>query len=351
MADATRVALIGGSGFVGSNLCRRLLHSDNYDVKVFDLVSDKVEMRLENRLDLLDFTRMDIAEAGGGLEEAVRWADVVVNMPAFVRPASFVSDPLSIVDLNFFDNLKVIEACVKEGKFLVHFSTSEVYGKTGGSDAAFREDETDCILGPIENHRWIYSCAKQLLDRIIHAHGMQNGLNFFSVRPFNFVGPLMDYLYSDPKSQETPRVLASFASALLYDQPLKLVNGGKSRRCFTYIDDAVDAIELLIRNRMKVNRRIVNVGVPGNETTIHDLAHLVRDIYRKEHNPDVRSEIIEVSGDDFYGKGYEDCDRRLPDISRLQALGWKPKYDLRETFSASLAYISANRERLEAMNA
>ena len=116
------------------------------------------------------------------------------------------------------DTLNVIRSCVKHNRRLMHFSTSEVYGKTGGNTVPFREDETNCILGPIVNQRWIYSNAKQLLDRMIHAHALKGDLEYTIVRPFNFVGPLMDYLFPEI-GEGNPRVFAHFISVLLFKRP------------------------------------------------------------------------------------------------------------------------------------
>jgi UDP-apiose/xylose synthase len=231
----------------------------------------------------------------------------------------------------------------------MHFSTCEVYGKTGGNTEPFKEDHTDCILGPVTNHRWIYSSAKQLLDRIIHAHGLAGALDYVIVRPFNVVGPLMDDIVPHWTRDDNPRVLANFMSALIYNRPIQLVNGGHNRRCFTYIDDAVTALELLIRRRYEVNRQIVNIGNPDNETTIVGLAaHLIK-IYRAHCDPSAEVTIEEISAEEFYGPGYEDCDRRVPDISKLKRLDWLPRYGLDETFTRSAIYFYQNRNRLESL--
>ncbi|MEO8669020.1 MAG: NAD-dependent epimerase/dehydratase family protein, partial [Bauldia sp.] len=241
------------------------------------------------------------------------------------------------------------EACIRHGKFLLHFSTSEVYGKTGGSDAPFKEGETDCILGPVANHRWIYSSAKQLLDRIIHAHGQAGTLDYVIVRPFNFIGPLMDDVVPHWTREDNPRVLANFMSALIYGRPIRLVDGGRSRRCFTYIEDALTAIELLIRRRQEVSRQIVNIGNPDNETTIADLAERLVAIYRDRCDRAATARIEDVSAAEFYGPGYEDCDRRVPDISKLRLLGWAPRFGLDETLTRSAVYFYENRARLEGL--
>jgi len=341
------VALIGGAGFIGSNLARFLTSCEGYKIKSYDLNDNKLRLRFEN--EEYSFKRLDVRDSTSELDRVVAEADVVVNLAAHVRPGVFLLKPLEVVDLNFFSSIPTIESCVRHKKFLLHFSTCEVYGKTGGSFEPFREDETDCILGPVANHRWIYSSAKQLLDRIIHAYGLADALDYVIVRPFNVVGPLMDDVVPHWSREDNPRVLANFMSALIYNRPIQLVNGGHSRRCFTYIEDAVSALELLIRRRHEVSRQIVNIGNPANETTIADLAKRLIRIYRTHCDPAVDVRIEEISSDEFYGPGYEDCDRRIPNISKLKRLGWVPRYDLDQTFTRCAIYFYENRKRLESL--
>jgi len=341
------VALIGGAGFIGSNLARFLASCGGYRVKSFDLNDNKLRLSFENKD--YSFQRLDICNPASELDRVVSEADVVINLAAQVRPGQFLLEPLNVVDVNFFSAMATIESCVRHKKFLLHFSTSEVYGKTGGNNEPFREDQTDCILGPVTNHRWIYSSAKQLLDRIIHAHGLAGALDYVIVRPFNVIGPLMDDIVPHWTREDNPRVLANFMSALIYNRPIQLVDGGRSRRCFTYIDDAVTALELLIRHRHDVNRQIVNIGNPDNETTIADLAARLVRIYRAHCDPSAKGAIEEISAEEFYGPGYEDCDRRVPDISKLKRLGWLPRYGLEETLTSSAVYFYQNRNRLESL--
>ena len=341
------VALIGGSGFIGSNLAQFLVSCKGYEVRSFDLNDDKLRLRFENS-DYL-FERLDVSNSSSELDRVIADADVVVNLAAHVKPGIFLLRPLEVVEVNFFPSITIIKSCVRHRKFLLHFSTCEVYGKTGGNTNPFKEDETDCILGPVANHRWIYSNAKQLLDRIIHAHGQTGALDYVIVRPFNVVGPLMDDVVPRSTREDNPRVLANFMSALIYDRPIKLVNGGRSRRCFTYIEDAVTALELLIRRRREISQQIVNIGNPSNETTIADLATLLLAIYRAHCDPGADVSIEEISSEEFYGPGYEDCDRRLPDISKLRRLGWTPRYGLEDTFTRSAVYFYENRKRLESL--
>jgi UDP-apiose/xylose synthase len=239
---------------------------------------------------------------------------------------------------------------VKHVKRIVQFSTCEVYGRTVagvlGKDPAgmafpFNEDTSPLIMGPVKNHRWIYACAKQLLERVLHAYGLEDGLNYTIIRPSNFIGPRIDYLPSERSGN--PRVFSHFINALLYGTPMRLVDGGSSFRAYTHIDDAVGGIVRVIDNPGGVcDREIFNLGTPENETTIRGLAELMKSIFdeefRKPGDPD--PEIVDVPAEEFYGPGYEDCDRRIPDVAKARSLlGWESRHDLRSVVYHTMKYF------------
>ncbi len=344
-----RVLLLGVGGFIGSHLVDRLLSEPSYEVEGLDLSDEKLESA--RFLPKFTFVRGDIRHERDTMRAMIDRADVVVDLIAHATPSLYVAKPLEVFELNFMENLHIAEACVEKGKRLVQFSSCEVYGKTLAAvapdeladpddirHALFNEDTTDFILGPVGKHRWIYSCAKQLLERVIHAYGLREGLNWSVVRPFNFIGPRIDYLTTDQDGN--PRVFSHFMTALLEGTQMKLVNGGRHRRCYTYIDDAVDCIERIVANPGGVcDRQIFNVGSPQNELSIRELAERMRDLYdRKFRKPGQRlPDLVDVDDRDFYGEGYEDSDRRIPDITKAWTLlGWRPKYDLDETIERSM---------------
>ena len=116
--------------------------------------------------------------------------DVVLPLVAIATPASYTREPLRVFELDFEANLDIVRKCVRYGKRVLFPSTSEVYGMS--SDASFDEENSNLVLGPIHKQRWIYSCSKQLLDRVIYAYGQQQGLHFTLFRPFNWIGPKLD---------------------------------------------------------------------------------------------------------------------------------------------------------------
>jgi UDP-4-amino-4-deoxy-L-arabinose formyltransferase/UDP-glucuronic acid dehydrogenase (UDP-4-keto-hexauronic acid decarboxylating) len=252
-----------------------------------------------------------------------------------------VREPLRVFELDFEENLAIVRLCVKYNKRLLFPSTSEVYGMC--TDKEFDEDESPLILGPIKMQRWIYSASKQLLDRVIWAYGFERGLKFTCFRPFNWIGPKLDELTSDPEKEGSSRVVTQFISSLIKGEPIRLVDGGLQKRCFTYIDDGIECLVKIIENKEgKFNGEIFNIGNPRNEATVKDLACTLKDMFvshpATKHYTQ-HSEIVEVYSKDFYGEGYQDINFRMPSIRKARALiGWEPKVDLETALRKTLEY-------------
>src|SRR5262249_37425985 len=153
-------------------------------------------------------------------------------------PASYVQDPLGVFELDFEQNLRIVRQCAQFGTRIIFPSSSEVYGMC--ADEEFDEEASTLVYGPVSKSRWIYACAKQLLDRVITALGEQKGLRYTLFRPFNWIGPGLDSIHS-PK-EGSSRVVTQFLGHLLREEPITLVDGGSQRRCFTHVDDGVDAL-------------------------------------------------------------------------------------------------------------
>lgn len=360
--DVKNVLLLGGAGFIGSNLTRRLLQDGKYGVTVVDLSGEKISDVLGHPR--LKFIELDIVKNMRAVERQVRKTDCVLDLVAFANPSLYVSDPVMVYELNYTYNLEVARLCLKHKKWVVQFSTCEVYGMTAanvfGKDPAenpcpFSEDSTPLIMGPVSSHRWIYASAKQLLERVLHAHGMRDGLRYTIIRPFNFVGPRIDYLPTETGGGN-PRVFSHIVDALLYGtKPIKLVDGGKSFRSYLYIDDAVDCILKIVDDGCgpNTNQRIFNVGSPDNEVTIAQLAKMACDCFDKNFREDgdpPRPEILSEPSVKFYGTGYADCDRRIPDITLAKTLlKWAPKHTIDETVFKALEYF-VTRHRYQAIH-
>jgi len=319
-----KLLVIGAGGFIGSNLVEYLIERNEHEIVGIDIADEKLHDISGSNF---TFVESDITKSADLADKLVSESDVVIDLIAYANPSIYVSSPLEVAKLNFFENLKITEMCIKHEKRLFQYSTSEVYGKSG-HQGAYNEDTSDLIMGPTTKQRWIYASGKQYLERIIHAHGL--------LGPFNFVGPRFDYLV-EAETLGGPRVFAHFMSALITGGPMYLVDGGEQRRSFTHIDDASDAFTILLDSPESVNQ-VYNIGNPVTDTSIRDLATYMMDLYEELTGKTPENEMIEISGEEFYGVGYEDMDRVPPDISKLRALGWEPKRGMRKTFVDAVEY-------------
>jgi len=334
-----KILILGVNGFIGNSLAAQILKETDWEIFGMDIRDDKLETCLGKKH--FHFVEGDISINKEWIEYHVKKCDVVMPLVAIATPATYVREPLRVFELDFEENLAIVRLCVKYGKRLIFPSTSEVYGMC--PDGEFSEDESPLVLGPIRKQRWIYSASKQLLDRVIWAYGFQKGLKFTLFRPFNWIGPKLDELTSDPEKEGSSRVVTQFISSLFLGEPIRLVDGGMQKRCFTYIDDGIGCLMKIIENKDgRLNGEIFNIGNPNNEATIKELAHKLRDMFI--NHPSTKhyskySEIIEVFSKDFYGEGYQDIDRRVPSIRKAkEMIGWEPKVDLDTALRKTLDY-------------
>ena len=330
-----RVLILGVNGFIGNALTRRILTSTDWEVYGMDLSDNKLEHSIGHPR--FHFLEGDITINKEWIEYHVKKCDVVLPLVAIATPATYVKEPLRVFELDFEENLRVIRQCVKYGKRVVFPSTSEVYGMC--PDAEFKEDESPLVTGPIDKPRWIYSCAKQLMDRVIAAYGQQHGLRYTLFRPFNWVGPRLDDI--DAAKEGSSRVVTQFIIDLFRGQPIRLVDGGLQRRCFTDVEDGIDALMRIIANPGGVcDGQIFNVGNPVNECSVKDLATQLAALFesRRERVPNwVPPRIEDVSATTYYGKGYQDILTRKPSIEKARTLlGWEPHVSLHDALARTL---------------
>jgi nucleoside-diphosphate-sugar epimerase len=342
-----KILILGVNGFIGNALVRRILAIRDWEVFGMDLFSNKIEECLGNPR--FHFLEGDIAINKEWIEYHIKKCEVVLPLVAIATPMAYVRKPLTVFELDFEENLRVVRQCVKYGTRIVFPSTSEVYGMC--TDQEFFEDGSPLILGPIHKQRWIYSCSKQLLDRVIWAYGESGQLQFTLFRPFNWIGPKLDDL--DAAKEGSSRVVTQFILNLIQREPIKLVDGGFQKRCFTYVEDGIDCLMRIIENHGgAADGQIFNIGNPANEASVKELAFMLRELYKEhpDHRQDqVYSEIIGTSADDYYGKGYQDILTRKPSIEKAgQLLGWQPQTDLRTslkyTLDAFLDEVRGHRE-------
>ena len=166
---------------------------------------------------------------------------------------------------------------------------------------------------------------------------MAGNLEFTIVRPFNFIGSRIDYLVP-ANAIGGPRVFPHFMSALLTGGPLRLVDGGHVRRAFMHIEDANRAFQTILDHPEATRNQIFNFGNPENDLTIRQLAELMLELYEELTGRPASSELVPISGEEFYGEGYEDSSRLPPDVTKLRSLGWRPRHDIRATFRDAMAF-------------
>ena len=332
-----KVLILGVNGFIGHSLATRILADTDWEVAGMDLESDRVRGLLENPR--MRFLEGDIAIHREWIEYHVKRSDVVLPLVAIATPATYVTNPLGVFKLDFEENLRIFRYATAYNTRVVFPSTSEVYGLC--PDRAFNEFTSNLVMGPIDKQRWIYACAKQLLDRIIWASGEQEGLRFTLFRPFNWIGPGLDDI--DSAKEGSSRVVTQFLGHLLRREPLQLVAGGHQRRSFTYIDDGIEALMQILRNENGVaDRQIFNIGHPGNDCSIRELAEHMRGIVAEQPGyEDVRHASLtgDVSEAEYYGEGYQDMPCRVPDVSNARTrLGWEPQVDLDTALRKTIAH-------------
>ncbi len=334
-----KVLILGVNGFIGNALVTRILADTDWEVAGLDLDDSRVRhLTHEPRFRFLEG---DIAIHREWIEYHVKRSDVVLPLVAIATPKTYVTDPLRVFELDFEENLRVIRYAVQYGTRVLFPSTSEVYGMC--PDAAFSEETSHLVLGPITKQRWIYSCAKQLLDRVIWAYGQRRELEFTLFRPFNWIGPNLDDV--DASKEGSSRVVTQFLGHLLRREPVKLVEGGQQHRSFCYIDDGIDALMRILRNDGgRASGQIFNIGNPASDCSIRDLAsHLQRLLSRHPGYEDLADlDLLEdVSLHDYYGADYQDMTKRVPNITNARRLlGWEPRVALEDALGRTVAHYA-----------
>ncbi|XP_073099194.1 UDP-D-apiose/UDP-D-xylose synthase 2 isoform X2 [Elaeis guineensis] len=354
--EPMKICIIGAGGFIGSHLCDKLMAETPHTVLAVDVYSDKIKHLLEpppgqggahpwagriqfHRLNIKHDSRLEglIKIRSTWRQSALRQIIILVLWTPYIvislMPFRWLSTAQRTLSASFTSpRVKYMEKRLEASSQRII-----LYGRF----CVLKEDASPCIFGPIEKQRWSYACAKQLIERLMYAEGAENGLDFTIVRPFNWIGPRMDFIPGiDGPCEGIPRVLACFSNNLLRREPLKLVDGGQSQRTFVYIKDAIEAVLLMIENPARANGQIFNVGNPNNEVTVKQLAEMMTEVYSKvSGEPLLKVHTIDVSSKEFYGEGYDDSDKRILDMTIInKQLGWSPKTLLWDLLESTLTY-------------
>jgi nucleoside-diphosphate-sugar epimerase len=322
---------------------------DTTDWNVFgmDVASERVADLLANPR--FHFFEGDITINKEWMEFHIRKCDVVMPLVAIATPASYVQDPLRVFELDFEANLPIVRACVKHKKRLLFPSTSEVYGMC--REAEFDPYSSEMIYGPINKPRWIYACSKQLMDRVIHAYGQTEDLDYTLFRPFNWIGAGLDNIST--AKEGSSRVITQFLGHIVRGERITLVDGGHQKRTFTYITDGIDALMKIVENKDSRTRgQIYNIGNPANNVSVRQVAGMMLQLaaeYPEYSENAARVELVEMTSAAYYGAGYQDVQNRVPKIANTMLdLAWKPQVNmldaLRGIFDAYRTHIADARQ-------
>lgn len=305
------VLVLGGAGFIGRHLCAALLRR-GHAVHVLDT-------RPMDMIRAIDGARLT-AEIGSILDpeavsRRVSEADVVLHFAGIAHPAEYGLRPKTTMDVNLRGSLHVIESAARHRVPLLFASSSEIYGQ---NPAVPWDEDAARVLGGIDDVRWCYSSSKAAAEHYLHACQREVGLDFTVVRFFNVYG-----------SGLTGRVVDAFIDRARRGEPLVIYGDGSQTRCFTYVDDAVDAVMRLV-DRGVDRGGTFNIGAT-EETTVRALAGLVVALVGS------RSPIVHAEPRSLY-PGYVDVPRRVPSIERIhRACGWSPQTPLPEGLRRMLA--------------
>lgn len=314
-----KILITGGAGFIGSHLCERLI-SEGHHVTVLDDLSTG---RLENlaaldRTPALRFVKGTILDADL-VRDLVTGADVVFHLAAAVGVKLIMDEPSRSILTNVNGTENVLKACVPLKKLTFVASTSEVYGKA--TKFPFQEDD-DLTIGATKNLRWSYASAKQLDEFLTLAYVREAQLPAVILRFFNTTGPRQTGRYG--------MVVPNFVQSALDGLPLKVHGTGEQSRCFGHVADVVEALVRLMATPAAIGQ-VFNVA-NDQEITIRGLAEQV--IAQAGSNS--RIELVPYS--DVYPEGFEDMNRRLPDVSKLERFtGFRPRRGLSEIIADVIA--------------
>ena len=303
-----RIFITGGAGFIGSHLCDALL-KEGHQVAILDNMSTGSAANIAHIKDQIEIHQGDIRDVAL-VEKAMAPADLVLHMAAALGVNTILENPIESVSTNFTGSEVVLNTATKLNKRIIIASTSEVYGKNPKQPLSETDDR---VVGAPQKIRWTYSDAKALEEAIAHALFLTKQLKVTTIRLFNTVGPRQTGRYG--------MVLPRFVQSALKNEPITIYGDGTQSRVFCHVADAVRAILTLAQNDSTIGE-VYNIGGVG-ETTIKQLAEKIIELTKSS------STITFTPYDQAYTTGYEDMQRRVPNISKIKnAIGWSPENTL-----------------------
>lgn len=316
MSRARRALITGGAGFIGSHLAERLVQQ-GVEVTVLDDLSTGVRDNLARVADSVRF-RLGSVTDQDLVDRAAEGADVIYHLAASVGLRRVVDDPVGTLEVNVDGTKAVLHAAKRTGARVLIASTSEVYGK--GVRVPFAEDD-DVLLGPTTSVRWSYAVSKMVDEHLALAFHREHRVPVVVARFFNTIGPRQTGRYG--------MVVPRFVEQALLSQPITVYGEGGQSRCFCNVSDVVEAVTRLVETDGAAGK-VFNVG-SMEEISINELARRIVSAVRSA-GVETRSAIRHMPYDAVYGLGFEDLQRRVPDIRRIEvAIGWRPRVALEET--------------------
>ena len=314
-----RALITGGAGFIGSHLADRLVERGNEVILLDDLSTGRLSNidHLNGRSDT-EFVLGSILDADL-VDHVVSKVDMVYHLAAAVGVNLIVEKPLESLITNIRGTETVVEKAHKHNKRLLVTSTSEIYGKNTSDRLA---EEDDRILGSPLKSRWSYSEAKAIDEILAYTYWREKGLETLIVRLFNTVGPRQTGSYG--------MVVPRFVGQAIRNQPVTVYGDGTQTRCFCHVKDVVDGLVALAEHPHAIGR-VFNLG-SSEEISIGDLARRIIEIVGS------KSDLEYIPYDSAYEEGFEDMERRVPDIDRArQLVGFEPSVGLDDMIRSVIA--------------
>ena len=306
-----KVFITGGAGFIGSHLCDALV-AKGEEVTILDNLSTGSKSNIAHLEGKVKVFHGDIRDKEL-VESLLNDSDLVFHMAAALGVDNILENTIESISTNFHGSEIVLNAASKFGKRIVIASTSEVYGKNPNQPLI---ETYDRVIGTPQKLRWTYSDAKALEEAIAYALFLKNDLRVTTIRFFNTVGPRQTGKYG--------MVIPRFVEAELVNEPLQIFGNGQQRRVFCHVHDAIKGV-IALSNSDKAIGEVFNLGGIG-EVSILELAELVIDITNS------KSKINFIEYQNAYLTGYEDMERRVPDINKIKKyIGWEPEIKLSAT--------------------
>lgn len=319
-----KVLITGGAGFLGSHLCDKLIAEGKYVIAVDMSRGEKVEHLMgHDRFRFIQGSVLDRELMTRVIDEC----DIVFHFAAIADPKRYVMEPLTTLEINLRGSLVVLDITARKHIKFVCASTSEIYGKN--PSIPWRED-SNRVLGPTFINRWCYASAKAAVEHYCYAYGLQEGLRFVIIRPFNVHGPRLDDLGSG-------RVIPVFLKRFFLNEPILIHGDGKQTRCFAFVDDIIEGINLLAFSE-KAEQQAFNLG-STRETSILELAEIMKEV------GGFSSPFQFIPYQKAFGESFEDVPRRVPDVTKVkEVVGWEAKTSLEDGLRVTIDYYRQRRD-------